>query len=135
LGYRGGVLRAAGQYGLIALIGIVVMAWGTSPCLYVNLVRGLDHVEDYCCDCCGDPASETGEPRPDDCPSCQTFGNRHELPPVGEPVMLDAPAETFLPVPDPNGATTTQAPLAMIDMKVSEAPPRVAFCETVCLTR
>ena len=136
MGYRVVVLRHAGQYGFVALIGLLVMAWGTSPCLYVNLVRSLAHAEDCCCNCCCDASpDDTNERQSDDCPACQTFGNMHELPPVGEPVTLEAPAETFLPASDPSSIVLTQAPITTIDTDVGLAPPRVAFCETVRLTR
>lgn len=129
------VLRLAGQYGLVLLIGVLVMAWGTSPCLYAELVRGaIAHGEDCCCDCCCDP-SDGPTSGTDDCPACSAHGNMHEIPPVGEPIVLAPPVDAFLDVPAVQARIETEAPVTMIDTDAGRTPPRVAFRETVRLTR
>ena len=65
----------------------------------------------------------------------RTIGNMHEIPPVGDPVTLAPPVDAFLDVPPQGDGFDLEAPVAMIDTEAGQAPPRVAFRETVRLTR
>jgi hypothetical protein len=108
------------------------MAWGTSPCLYANLVRAVATDDARCCGCCGEDAPVSGT---DECPACRTFGNMHEIPPMGDPVLLAPPVDAFLAVPSFDELTVLDDPAEMFDATAGRAPPRVAFCDTVRLTR
>lgn len=135
------MLHRAAQFGLVLCLGLVILAWGTSPCLFASMIAGAGAggaaVEDCGCGCCEPesapaPASRSGT---DDCPVCSSIGNMHELPPVGAKVQLDAPAvATF--VPPVMVATPTDADGIDRDaVEVAVEPPRVQFCSTVALLR
>lgn len=123
-------MRALGQYGLVALIGLATLAWGTSPCLYADLVLAIGDVDGCCCDCCCDVPPR---PNTDECPACSTYGNMHELPPVGDPVSLEGVDAHISTAPTESGPAGTPS-LAVIERE-GDAPPGVAFRETVRLTR
>ena len=98
-------MRRTGAIVLTAVLSLVVLTWGTCPCLYANALAGHAEGEAPCSCCVGDAAqaapTESGS---DDCPTCSSVGCMHELPPVGDRVALDAPVLlAFLPVLDLDG--------------------------------
>jgi hypothetical protein len=122
-------MRLFGQYGIVLVTAVVVMAWGTSPCLYADIVSKLaDGGAGCCCDCCCDQ----GAPRTDtdDCPACGENGAMHELPPVGDPVTLDPPTVDFDTESADAGSPGRQS-LEDLGAPPGQAPPLVAFGESV----
>jgi len=126
-------MRLVGQYAIVLATALAVMAWGTSPCLYADIVAKLaDHGAGCCCDCCCDPEAPPA-PGTDDCPACSQYGNMHELPPVGDPVVLDPPVVD--PAPLWSVRAGNRSPLDAFAVPPGRGPPLAAFSESVSLQR
>ena len=87
---------------------LLVLAWGTCPCFYANLLTGgtlgveADGGDGCACACAeagftedvGDLLLADAEPStpPSDCPCIDTIGTMHELPQLEEPSDLTPPS-------------------------------------------
>ena len=83
------------------LLIILVMAWGTCPCFYAEILTGglvsFDASPEGTCTCGRDAADQAGATGPvatadkstenDRCPCLDTIGTMHELPHADEPVL------------------------------------------------
>ena len=128
-------------------LGLVILAWGTSPCLFASMISGGGafggDVADCGCGCCSEqdaapadtPSSNAPSSGTDECPVCSSIGNMHELLPVGAKVALDAPVVAAAQLPIPSGAVYEAELCEAAPFEVALEPPRVQFCTTVALLR
>lgn len=124
----------------IVLLGVVLVGWGTSPCLIgamcTNVMQAAG-IADSCCCCDDTPAPDCPEAPvsgTEDCPVCSSIGSMHELPPMGTKVDLDAPAVASL-VAAPDAPAPSAAIAVLPNDTPGLEPPRVHFAETVSLQR
>lgn len=134
-------MRRTFELGLVLALGLVILAWGTSPCLFAAMLSadgGSAEVADCGCGCCAEaetPAPDAPGSGSDECPVCSSVGNMHELVPPGAKIVLVAPtASPFLALRPSPTATPDATPLADATLLALE-PPRVQFCTTVALLR
>ncbi|MDJ0975346.1 MAG: hypothetical protein QNJ98_12850 [Planctomycetota bacterium] len=137
-------MQRTAQLGLVLVLGLVILAWGTSPCLFASMLSadggcGTAVQECSCgdCSCCETDPAPADEPASgsDECPVCSSIGNMHELVPLGARVDLDAPAVSIcVPLAAPLAPASPERPVAATDLGMLE-PPRVHFCTTVALLR
>lgn len=102
----------------IPLLAILVMAWGTCPCLYAEVLSGgsvcFDATPAGTCNCEGAAADSDAQSgltanggegtNPDRCPCGESIGTMHELPQAEESVLYAGDAtvlvhETLIPRP------------------------------------
>lgn len=138
--YLGSVLKRLSDITLVLGLSVVLLAWGTSPCLLGAFFGATSTTTTVADCCCCDRNAETQRPEApvsgtEDCPICSSVGSMHELPPVGAKVALDAPASAGFSVL----AALEQGPARIDDGAHDGAPslepPRVHFTHTVALLR
>lgn len=135
--YLGCVLKRLSNISLVLGLSVVLLAWGTSPCLlgaFCGATSTTTTTVADCCCCCGEeteaPLSGT-----EDCPICSSVGSMHELPPVGAKVLLDAPASAGFAVLAVLDQGSPRIDAHAHDGAPSLEPPRVHFTHTVALLR
>ena len=101
---------------LLGLLCVLVMSWGTCPCVFARALKGLpqdettEKTEPAGCPCCQKHAAESDRNEaqvedpaghPDECPCCARGGAYRDLPPAGggDVIVPPAPAahEWWLP--------------------------------------
>ena len=92
---------------LLSLLCVLVMSWGTCPCVFARALKGApqdettEKTESAGCPCCQKRAAESDrnkaqdeEPagHPDECPCCARGGAYRDLPPAGGADVVVPPA-------------------------------------------
>lgn len=134
-------MKRLSNISLVLSLSVVLLAWGTSPCLlgaFCGATSTTTTTLADCC-CCGGGDQTQGPDAPvsgtEDCPICSSVGSMHELPPVGAKVALDAPASTGFVVLAALDHGPCVFDVVAPDGAPSLEPPRARFTDTVALLR
>ncbi len=132
------MLHRTANFAMVLCLGLVILAWGTSPCLFASMLTGDGcgaDLESCGCGCCCEEEPQAPVSGTDECPTCSSIGNMHELVPVGAKVALDTPSISAIAIVAPvaDGIEVSDASAHMTPLVLE--PPRVHFCATVALLR
>ncbi len=107
---------------LLLLLCVLVVSWGTCPCLFARMVGTVDTepvtTASGACGCCkknaDDAPAKRSIPKPDECPCCSRGGSIRDLPPQGDSDLID-PAPVVADFVLPAVRTTTHVPIDAFD--------------------